>query len=46
MEKPNVTEQCTSYADTLRETMQEEFPLLCDVTQGLVEDPLDSSRMA
>ena len=29
-----------SYTDTLRETMQEEFPLLGDVTQGFVEDPL------
>ena len=29
-----------SYADTLRETLQEEFPLLSDVTQGVVDDPL------
>ena len=29
-----------SYADTLRETLQEEFPLLSDVTQGIVDDPL------
>ena len=29
-----------SYADTLRETMQEEFPLLGEVTRGVVDDPL------
>lgn len=29
-----------SYADTLRETQQEEFPLLSEVTQGVLEDPL------
>ena len=38
-EQTNLTAQ-TSYADTLRETMQEEFPLLSEVTQGLLEDPL------
>lgn len=32
--------QPQSYADTLRETMQEEFPLLCEVVQGVLEDPL------
>ena len=36
----NVCEQPQSYTDTLRETMQEEFPLLGEVTQGLVADPL------
>ena len=35
----NLTHQ-HSYADTLRETLQEEFPLLSDVTQGLVAEPL------
>jgi hypothetical protein len=29
-----------SYADTLRETQREEFPLLSEVTQGVLEDPL------
>ena len=38
-EQTNLTAQ-TSYADTLRETMQEEFPLLSEVTQGVLEDPL------
>ena len=28
-----------SYADTLRETQQEEFPLLSEVAQGLNERP-------
>ena len=36
----NSPDQPLSYADTLRETMQEEFPLLKEVTQGFVEDPL------
>ena len=40
MERTNASEQSASYVDILRETMQEEFPLLGDVTQGLVEDPL------
>ncbi|MBQ4083307.1 MAG: DUF3987 domain-containing protein [Bacteroidaceae bacterium] len=30
----------TSYIDVLRETQQEEFPLLGEVTQGVVEDPI------
>ena len=30
----------SSYTDILRETQQEEFPLLSDVTQGIVDDPL------
>ena len=38
-EQTNLTAQ-TSYADTLRETLQEEFPLLSEVTQGALEDPL------
>ena len=38
-EQTNLTAQ-TSYADTLRETVHHEFPLLEEVTQGLVEDPL------
>ena len=29
-----------SYVDVLRETQQEEFPLLSEVTQGVVEEPL------
>ena len=29
-----------SYIDVLRETQQEEFPLLSEVTQGVVEEPL------
>ena len=29
-----------SYADALRETQQEEFPLLSEVTRGVVEDPI------
>ena len=40
MKESNVNEQQVSYADTLRETMQEEFPLLGEVTQGLLKDPL------
>ena len=36
----NVNENTVSYADTLRETQQEEFPLLSEVTQGFVSDPL------
>ena len=34
------SETPTSYVDVLRETQQEEFPLLSEVTQGIVEDPL------
>ena len=30
----------STYTDTLRETMQEEFPLLGEVTRGIVDDPL------
>ena len=36
----NVSEQPQPYTDTLRETQQEEFPLLSEVTQGVLEDPL------
>ena len=39
-ELKNLETQPQSYADTLRETMQEEFPLLVEVAQGFVEDPL------
>ena len=40
MQESNVNQQPKSYADVLRETQQEEFPLLSEVTQGVVEDPL------
>ena len=40
MQESNMNTQPQSYADTLRETMQEEFPLLCEVVQGVLEDPL------
>ncbi len=40
MENLNVAQTQTSYADTLRETQQEEFPLLSEVTRGVVEDPI------
>ena len=40
MQEPNVNQHPMSYADVLRETQQEEFPLLSEVTQGVVEDPL------
>ncbi len=36
----NLSEQPQPYTDTLRETQQEEFPLLSEVTQGVLEDPL------
>ena len=39
-ELKNLNTQPQSYADTLRETMREEFPLLCEVAQGVLEDPL------
>ena len=38
-ELKNSTTQ-TSYIDVLRETQQEEFPLLSEVTRGFVEDPI------
>ena len=40
MQESNVNQQPMSYIDVLRETQQEEFPLLSEVTQGVVEDPL------
>ena len=40
MQESNATEQPLSYADMLRETMNAEFPLLKEVTQGVVDDPL------
>ncbi len=40
MENLNVAQPQMSYVDTLRETMQEEFPLLSEVTRGVVDDPL------
>ncbi len=40
MQESNVNQQTQSYGDILRETQQEEFPLLSEVTQGIVEDPL------
>ena len=40
MENLNATQTQMSYADTLRETQQEEFPLLSEVTRGVVEDPI------
>ena len=36
----NETEQPMSYGDLLRETQQTEFPLLSEVTRGILEDPL------
>ena len=36
----NVNEQPMSYGDMLRETQQAEFPLLSEVTRGILEDPL------
>ncbi len=40
MQESNVNQTQTSYADTLRETQQEEFPLLSEVTRGIVDDPI------
>ncbi|MBR3859565.1 MAG: hypothetical protein IKJ18_06095 [Bacteroidaceae bacterium] len=40
MPESNVNEQPKSYVDMLRETQQEEFPLLSEVTQGIVEEPI------
>ena len=40
MERTNVTVQPASYVDSLREAIHEEFPLLEEVTQGFVTDPL------
>ena len=40
MKETNVNEPNVSYADMLRETQQAEFPLLGEVTEGIVDDPL------
>ena len=40
MKESNLNEHPMSYADMLRETQQAEFPLLSEVTQGILEDPL------
>ena len=40
MNESNVNEQPMSYIDMLRETQQAEFPLLGEVTQGILENPL------
>ena len=40
MNESNVNEQPMSYGDMLRETQQAEFPLLSEVTRGILEDPL------
>ena len=40
MQESNVNQQPTSYGDVLRETQQEEFPLLSEVTQGVADEPL------
>ena len=40
MKEFNVNETQSSYADILRETQQEEFPLLSEVTSGIVDNPL------
>ena len=34
------SETPTSYVDVLRETQQEEFPLLSEVTRGIVDEPI------
>ena len=40
MKESNVNDNAMQYIDMLRETQQAEFPLLGEVTQGLVDDPL------
>ena len=42
MTQTNATtmENPQTYADILRETQQEEFPLLSEVTSGIVDNPL------
>ena len=40
MQESNVNQQPKSYADVLRETQQEEFPLLSEVTRGVVYEPI------
>ncbi len=40
MQESNANECPMTYTDILRETQQEEFPLLSEVTRGVVDDPL------
>ena len=40
MQESNVNQQPMSYGDILRETQQEEFPLLSEVTRGIVDEPI------
>ena len=40
MQESDVNQQPKSYVDALRETQQEEFPLLSEVTRGVVEEPI------
>jgi|GEM_PF-6458616 len=40
MQESDVNQQPKSYVDVLRETQQDEFPLLSEVTQGVVEEPV------
>ena len=40
MQEPNVNQHPMSYADVLRETQQEEFPLLSEVTAPFMDNPL------
>ena len=39
MQQPNPNEQPQSYIDVLQETMQDEFPLLGEVTSGIIDHP-------
>ena len=41
MQESNANQQPHSYGEVLRETQQEVFPLLSEVTQGIVDDPLN-----
>ena len=40
MQESNVNQQTQSYGDMLRETQQEEFPLLSEVTAPFMDNPL------
>ena len=40
MNESNVNEQSMSYIDILRVTQEEEFPLLSEVTSGIIDNPL------
>ena len=40
MQESNANECPMTYTDILRETQKEEFPLLSEVTRGVVDDPL------